>query len=110
MGWARTFLLGDIGNRLDIGDCEANIKELKIALMQMHQDDQSQDQELNQLRRENDELKLYLAAIVRLLTAKGVLSTGEINRMVEIIDAEDGAMDRKMRSGDITGQGPDEDA
>ena len=79
MGWARTFLLGDIGNRLDIGDCENNIRELKIALMQMDQDDQSQDEELLKLRRDNDELKLYIAALIRLLIHKEVLKAEEIN-------------------------------
>ena len=97
MGWARTFLLGDVGNRLDIGDCEKNIRELKIALMQMYQDDQSQDEELLKLRRESDELKLYIAALIRLLIHKDVLKADEITRMVEIIDAEDGAMDGKAR-------------
>lgn len=101
MGWARTLLLGDVGNRLDIGDCEADIRELKMALMQMHHEDQSQDVELVRLRRENDELKLTLAAVVRLLTSKGVVSAAEVGRMVEAIDAEDGAMDGKMREGEI---------
>ena len=101
MGWARTFLLGDIGNRLDIGDCENNIRELKIALMQMDQDDQSQDEELLKLRRDNDELKLYIAALIRLLIHKEVLKAEEITRMVDIIDAEDGAMDGKKRDGKI---------
>ena len=101
MGWARTFLLGDVGNRLDIGDCEDNIRELKIALMQMHQDDQSQDEELMKLRRENDELKLYIAALIRLLINKETLTAEEITRMVDIIDAEDGAMDGKKRDGKI---------
>ncbi len=101
MGWARTFLLGDIGNRLDIGDCENNIRQLKIALMQMHEDDQSQDEELLKLRRENDELKLYIAALIRLLIHKETLTAEEITRMVEIIDAENGAIDGKKRDGKI---------
>lgn len=101
MGWARTFLLGDIGNRLDIGDCEDDIRTLKIALMQMHEDDQSQDEELLKLQRENDQLKLTLAAVLRLLIRKGVLQKEEIARMAEIIDAEDGAMDGKKRDGKI---------
>ena len=29
MGWARTLLLGDIGNRLDIGDAERDIEQLR---------------------------------------------------------------------------------
>lgn len=101
MGWARTFLLGDVGNRLDIEDCENNIKQLKISLMEMNQDDQAQDEELLALQRENDELKLYLTAIIRLLTAKQILSPEEVRRMVDIIDAEDGALDGKMRDNEI---------
>ena len=36
MGWGRTFLLGDVGNRLDISDCEADIRVLKESLMEIH--------------------------------------------------------------------------
>jgi hypothetical protein len=97
MGWARTMILGDVGNRLDISDCEQDIKVLKASLMEMHQDDRSQDQELANLRRENDELKLYLSAIIRLLTAKKVLTAEELKKVVDAIDAEDGAMDGKAR-------------
>lgn len=101
MGWARTLLLGDVGNRLDVEDCENEIKQLKMNLMEMNQDDLEQDEELMALRRESDELKLTLAAVIRLLVSKEVLSVDEIRSMVEVIDAEDGAMDGKMRSGPI---------
>lgn len=100
MGWGRTFLLGDVGNRLDISDCEADIRVLKESLMEIHQEEQAQDTELIILKRENDELKLYIASIIRLLTNKGILTTEEIEKMVDIIDAEDGAMDGKAR-GDV---------
>jgi hypothetical protein len=100
MGWGRTFLLGDIGNRLDIDDCEQDIRVLKESLMAMHDEGQKIDSELLSVSRENDQLKLYIAALIRLLTTKGVLSADEIRRMVDIIDGEDGAMDGKAR-GDI---------
>lgn len=100
MGWGRTFLLGDVGNRLDIADCEQDIRVLKESLMELHQEEQEADAELMALRRENDELKLYIAALIRLLTTKGVLDKEEIEKMVDIIDAEDGAMDGKAR-GDV---------
>jgi chromosome segregation ATPase len=100
MGWGRTFLLGDVGNRLDISDCEQDIRVLKESLMEIHQEEQAQDTELMILKRENDELKLYIASIIRLLTNKGVLTTEEIEKMVDIVDAEDGAMDGKAR-GDV---------
>ena len=100
MGWGRTFLLGDVGNRLDISDCEADIRVLKESLMEIHQEGQNIDSELLAVQRENDHLKLYLAAITRLLISKGMLTTEEIEKMVDIIDAEDGAMDGKAR-GDV---------
>ena len=98
MSWGRTFLLGDVENRLDISDCEGDIRILKESLMQIHQEEQNIDSELMVVQRENDHLKLYLASITRLLIHKGVLSREEIEKMVDIIDAEDGAMDDKMRN------------
>lgn len=100
MGWGRTFLLGDVGNRLDIEDCEKDIRILKQSLMEMYQEEHAVDGELHAVQMENNQLKLYLAAVIRLLTAKGVLSRDDIQKMVEIIDAEDGAMDGKAR-GDV---------
>jgi hypothetical protein len=97
MGWGRTFLLGDVGNRLDISDCEADIRVLKESLMEIHHEGQNIDSELLTLQRENDHIKLYLASITRLLIHKGALSKDEIEKMVNIIDAEDGAMDGKDR-------------
>lgn len=97
MGWGRTLFLGDVGNRLDISDCEEDIRILKQSLMQIHQEEQNIDSELLALQRENDHLKLYLASITRLLISKNLLSKEEIEKMVDIIDAEDGAMDGKAR-------------
>jgi len=100
MGWGRTFLLGDVGNRLDISDCEGDIRILKESLMQIHHEEQNIDSELMAVQRENDHLKLYLASITRLLISKNILDRAEIEKMVNIIDAEDGAMDGKAR-GDV---------
>lgn len=97
MGWARTLLLGDIGNRLDVQDCEEDIKILKSSLMQMNQGDMAQDQELMNLRHDNNELKLYLSALIRLLMTKKVLTRDELVKMVDAVDAEDGAIDDSSR-------------
>ncbi len=97
MGWGRTFLLGDIGNRLDIEDCEQDIRVLKQSLMEMHQEGHEVDAELRAVQMENNQLKLYVASIMRLLVMKDVVSKDEIQKMVNIIDAEDGAMDGKAR-------------
>ena len=98
MGWGRTLFLGDIGNRLDIADCEEDVRILKESLMQIHQEGQSQDAELWAVQRENDQLKLYIAALIRLLMCKRILGKDEIQKMVEIIDGEDGALDGKNRN------------
>ncbi len=39
MGWGRTLLLGDVGNRLDIGDCEREISSLRTKLRQKSKND-----------------------------------------------------------------------
>jgi len=86
MGWGRTFLLGDIGNRLDIADAEREIEGIRSRLRQSRTADESQDLRLERLERENDELKLSLASLVRLLVAKDVVTQAELARFVAIID------------------------
>jgi len=56
----------------------------------------SQDRKINALVAENAELKLYLASIIRLLTAKGVVSDEELRAMVDAVDAEDGRSDGRL--------------
>jgi len=100
MGWGRTLFLGNIGNRLDIEDCENDILRLKQNLRQTlgvkHNIDRSQDRDIAELRRENDELKLYLAAVIRLLVARNVITVEEITKLVQAVDVEDGSVDGRM--------------
>lgn len=49
------------------------------------------------LHAENDELKLYLAAVVRLLVDKRVCTVDEIKSIVHELDSADGAVDGKMQ-------------
>jgi len=100
MGWGRTLLLGDIGNRLDIEATERDINDLKGKLSTSRRTDMSQDALLRVLVDETAELKLYLASVVRLLTAQGSITKDELKAMVDAIDAEDGVVDGKMK-GDI---------
>jgi hypothetical protein len=95
MGWARTLLLGDIGNRLDIEDTEREITKLSRKIFKVSATEMSQDQKIDTLLKENAELKLYLVSVIRLLTAKGTLSREELKTMVEAVDAEDGSSDGK---------------
>ena len=91
MGWGRTLLLGDIGNRLDIADTENDIANMKKEIAGAFNKDMTQDRKIEALIEENAELKLYLASVVRLLTTKGTISPEELRATVNAIDAEDGS-------------------
>lgn len=87
MGWGRTLLLGDIGNRLDIADTERDISQLRHRLRTQTHVDDAQDDRLDRLEAENTQLKLYLSALLRLLVAKGTLTEAELTTFVDVIDA-----------------------
>jgi hypothetical protein len=96
MGWGRTFLLGDIGNRLDIEDTERSISELKSEIAGKYRKDMDQDQKIEMLIDENAELKLYLASLIRLLRANDIISGSELGAMVDRVDSLDGNADGKF--------------
>jgi hypothetical protein len=97
MGWGRYLLLGDLGQQLDLSDQKAEIDQLRDALAQSRSEAQGPSQSLRELQAENDEMRLYLAVVIRLLAAKGVLTKEEIARMVDSLDAEDGRRDGKYQ-------------
>jgi len=86
MGWARTLVLGDIGNRLDIADTERDIGSLRRQLSNQHHRDASQDQIIARLERENQELELCLAALINALERKGIITQDEVENLVRMID------------------------
>jgi len=88
MGWGRMLLLGNVGQQLDIGDLNNEIAGMQNAFLENQQVDLQQAQSLAQLRRENQELKLYLATLMRLLVAKGVLKPEEVETTVRAIETE----------------------
>ncbi len=96
MGWGRTLLLGDVGNRLDIEDCERDISELRQLLHEKRAALHEQNDEINDLRAENEELKLYMASIIKLLISKSVFTPEEFARFVDIIDQSDGTGDGRF--------------
>jgi hypothetical protein len=93
MGWGRTLLLGDIGNRLDIEDTEREIANLKQEIAGSFRKDMSQDEKIGRLITENAQLKLGFASLVRLLIRKGSISKDELAGVVAAVDAEDGSVD-----------------
>ena len=89
MGWGRTLLLGDVGNRLDISDCEREISSLRSSLRKKSGIDINQEEELRNLRLEVDELKLCLSSLTRILTAKRVVAEADLMRFAQAIDDDD---------------------
>ena len=100
MGWGRFLLLGNLGQQLDLADQSQEIEQLRQELRRSRSTTAARPDAVARLQEENDELRLYLAALVRLLTAKGIVRPEEIQRVEDIIDTEDGARDGRYQ-GDI---------
>jgi hypothetical protein len=58
MGWGRYFLLGDLGQQMDLADHEAEIENLKRELRSRPEVPVTVEQRLDAIQREADELKL----------------------------------------------------
>lgn len=88
MGWGRMFLLGDVGQQLDIGDLHGHVAAMQDEFLKNQRTDLEQAKGIAALQRENQELKLYLATLVRLLVSKGVLRAEEIEATVRAVEAK----------------------
>jgi len=86
MGWGRMILLGNVGQQLDIQDLENAIGQMQADVAQTQNLDRTQEQSIEDLQRENHELKLYLATLVKLLVAKGVIRQEEVDTAVQAIE------------------------
>lgn len=95
MGWGRYLLLGDLGQQLDLADQRTEIENLRDELRRSRA--QSPEGSVAQLQAENDELRLYLSALTRLLISKGIVSREELRKVVDIIDEEDGKRDGRYK-------------
>ncbi len=81
-------LLGNVGQQLDIGDLSNQIAGMDRAVMNNESVDREQGEQIERLERENRELKLYLATMIRLLVAKGVLKPEEVEATVKAIETK----------------------
>src|ERR1041385_1934874 len=91
MGWGRMLLLGNLGQQLDIGDLDDAIGQMQRTVSQKQEVDREQSRSIEELRKENQELKLYLATLMRLLVSKGVLRQEEVETAVRAIEKKLGA-------------------
>lgn len=79
MGWGRMLLWGDLGQQLDINEMRSNIENQEGR-------DQSQDERIKRLQQENQDLKLAVTALMRMLVAKNVLTSEEVDRVGRAIE------------------------
>lgn len=95
MGFGRDMMGGEV-TKSDLAHVESQVRQMRNVMRRGENQDRSQERQLKELRRENDALKLYLAALIRILISRGVISETEIERITRIIDAEDGDEDGRM--------------
>ena len=79
-------LLGNVGQQLDIQDLENAINQMQSDVAQAQNLERTEEQSIDDLKRENHELKLYLATLVKLLVAKGVIRQEEVDTAVQAIE------------------------
>jgi adenylate kinase len=72
-------LLGDLGQQLDIHDMRRNLDDQRSV-------DMSQDEQIRELRQGNQQLKLAVTALSRLLVSKGVLSSEDVAQIGRAIE------------------------
>ena len=87
MGWGRMMLFGNVGQQLDISDLENVVGEMQGAFLENQRTDLDQAKALSELRRENQDLKLYVATLVRSLVSKGVVKPEEIETVVRAVES-----------------------
>jgi hypothetical protein len=93
MGWGQQILLDDIGNQHNLADLIAQLDMLRQRLHKTAMGQVSVTDELLRLTVENNELKLYVSTIFRLLLDKGTIDREELEALVRVIDREDGVED-----------------
>lgn len=65
---------------------EQNLDALTVQLRQSKQD---LEEQLARLRKENDELKLYLAALLNIVVCKEIATEDEIRQLVDSLRTEE---------------------
>jgi hypothetical protein len=86
MGWGRMFLLGNIGQQMDIDDVKGYLNEAIDEINKGQAVDESQNDRLAKLERANVELKLALLMTTRLLAQKGVLTQADLNSIESAVE------------------------
>ena len=95
MGWMSYMFISDTDEQFDLDQQKEQIQRLKSKLVDQRTSCASYETKnrILLLESENDELRLYVTALTRLLIAKGTIKKEEIEQLALEIDAEDGNVD-----------------
>jgi len=98
MGWGRMLLLGNWGQQMDIEDQREELASLRRQIETTAPSrDYSLAYRLEKLEKENSELRLYLAALIRYLGHEEIVHPDEFRQLIEEIDKDDGNIDGGYR-------------
>lgn len=78
MGWGSFLLVGDMGQQVDLGAHAEELGRLRRSLSRRQSKDVDQDEKIAALARENLDLRLRMAALVRVLESQGVVSPDDV--------------------------------
>jgi hypothetical protein len=79
-------LLGDVGQQLDIDDARAELERVRRASSMGDMKDREQDERIVALSNENEQLKLCVITLVRLMVSKGVVHPQDVGEILNVLD------------------------
>jgi hypothetical protein len=94
------FFLGDWGQQMDVEEMRGELQRLRRERRRLPPEASAGarlEERVATLQRENDEIRLYLAAVIRHLLSKKLLLPTELEALVALIDGEDDAEDGAYR-------------
>lgn len=91
MGWGRMLLLGNWGQQMDIQDQKKEIEALRAEVSRQKRSTGAD--RIAELERENAEMRLYLAALIRYLISNGTIDLNDFRVLIDEIDRADGRHD-----------------
>ena len=97
MGWGRMFLLGDWGQQMDIEEQKEELRSMRREIRGAKRRPNTELVErLAAVERENDELRLHLAALIRHLGNTEALDKDAFGALIDVLDNEDGTADNSF--------------
>jgi hypothetical protein len=85
--WTRLFLLGDIGQQLDIQGVEKDMAQIRKRQTGKADLDREQSRAIGELQHEVDELQAIVAGLARLLVAQGTLTADQLSAIAKGVES-----------------------